>query len=120
MTASSEPIAITVVGDVIVDRHFYHSDDGVVEVAELGGAGALRRLLHEVIQAANASSRVAVTLGMDKPSTGDLPLARNAYAVWAPCRQSSDDVGRKFRSLYGQSQFGHQDVDRVSTLIRVG
>jgi hypothetical protein len=35
-------------------------------------------------------------------------------------RWSSDDVGREFRpSLDGQSQVGHQDVDRVSTLIRV-
>ena len=87
MTASSEPIAITVVGDVIVDRHFYHSDDGVIEVAELGGAAGLMRLLHEAIQCANASSRVAVRLGMDTPASAEFPRAGNAYAVWAPYRQ---------------------------------
>jgi RyR domain len=88
MTASSEPIAITVVGDVIVDRHFYHSDDGVVEIAELGGAVGLLRLLNETIEATNASSRIAVRLGMDTPEPTEFPPASNAYAVWAPCRQS--------------------------------
>jgi len=88
MTVSSEPIAITVVGDVIVDRHFYHSDEGVVELVELGGAAGLIRLLQEVVQAGNASSCSTVRLDVDTPEPAEFPPASNAYAVWAPYRQS--------------------------------
>jgi len=45
MTTPSESVAIEVVGDLIVDRHFYHSDDGVVEVGELGRAAGLAPVL---------------------------------------------------------------------------
>ncbi len=169
-----EPIHIRVVGDIVVDRHFYHSDTGVFEKSELGGAAGLTRLLHEMIKekerlrkekeeeearkarekkreearkakevvaaskaaplgaevtsgaptaspspagastesapasldstAAAASDSQApppptVALGVIKPRLTDIPLTRNAYAVWSPHgRESKRDKTKVWRA----------------------
>jgi hypothetical protein len=88
MTTPSESIAIEVVGDVIVDRHFYDSDDGVVEVAELGGAAGLAQLLQEAIDASKPPLPFRARLGLQTPDRDKYPATGNAYAVWAPYSQT--------------------------------
>ena len=92
MTDPNQLISVTIVGDVIVDRHFYHFDDGVVEVAELGGAAALDRLLQASFAARRAlvgePPRVTVKLGMETSDLAKFPPAGNAFAIWRPHKQS--------------------------------
>jgi hypothetical protein len=112
MSTPSETISIRVAGDVIVDRHFYDSGVGVFDKSELGGAAGLTRLLQKLIEAkgkpVGATLPVSVALGFEEPRLTDIPLSRNAYAVWAPYRRSSEkgatDVWRAARPMgYGRA-----------------
>jgi hypothetical protein len=117
MATPLEPIHIRVVGDIVVDRHFYHSETGgVFEKAELGGAAGLTRLLDESIKAKEALRKaeeeakekqkgtekaaeskgtpepkppITIALGLLEPSLARVPPSHNAYAVWAPHKQDS-------------------------------
>ena len=93
MNTPPQTISIRVVGDVIVDRHFYDSGVDVFEKSELGGAAGLTRLLQKVIEAhgapAGTTLPLTVAVGFEESRLADIPLTRNAYAVWAPYRQNS-------------------------------
>jgi hypothetical protein len=130
MTAPSESVAIEVVGDVIVDRHFYHSDDGIIEVGELGGAAGLARLLHEAIDASKPPSPFAARLGLQTPDRDKFPPSGNAYAVWAPYSQTrwknEPKVWRAIRPMgYGSpdasptAEFGLKRTDGLPPRILV-
>lgn len=88
MTTPSESSAVLVTGDIIVDRHFYHSAKEVREVAELGGAAMLHRLLATAFaegrDAAGAELKIEANLGVEAPALTAIPASHNAYAVWAP------------------------------------
>jgi hypothetical protein len=94
MNTPSKTISIQVAGDVIADRHLYDSGVGVFEKSELGGAAGLTRLLQEMIEVKRTPTGTAlpltVALGFEEPKLTDIPLTRNAYAVWAPHRQNSN------------------------------
>jgi len=116
-----QPIHIRVAGDIVVDRHFYHSDAGVFERSELGGAAGLHRLLHESIETKDAPAEgslpITVALGIVEPSLARVPRAQNAYAVFAPYGQASKSdamqVWRVVRAMgygaaSGQTQMAFQ------------
>jgi hypothetical protein len=126
MNSPSEPIDIRVVGDVVVDRHFYDSGTGVSVKCELGGAAGLTRLLQELIEAKArllqelikkkieaketppaAPLPITAALGLVEPKFTDIPPTRNAYAVWAPYPQNSKKDAPEVWRVARAMRYGH-------------
>jgi hypothetical protein len=134
------PIGIRVVGDVIVDRHFYDSGGQgrnpagqVLAKAEFGGAASVSRLLNELVKSKvnwSRRNRVEVEFGLVMPELSDVPPALNAYAVWAPYPQTSKkDAAKVWRAArpmgYGKvaesprTQFRPKAVNRATPRVLV-
>jgi hypothetical protein len=101
------PIRIKVVGDIIEDRHFYHADEQVVEVRELGGAAGLARLLAAIFEAAPGATPIDVRLGLKTPEVGRFPPSHMAYAVWSPSKPKRGDKDDQAKVWRAKLPMGH-------------